>query len=362
MNEVEKRSNLLGVILLLLIYTPLGILLSFFYVIFQTTVHHVWANIIAAFVMGCVLAAIVWLIKRLLKVTSTFMPLVIIAIGTAAILYVMWSMWFVVMFEMLVLGREGLGVSDFGFVLAETRDMIFVNPEFMDFLRLFNYHGTWHINYNVWTGPMLAAVWVGEVAIIAIFPLLAAYAAAGLFITELNSWVEERLMNYGFSAFDDHELDRIASGDIDAIIDKPLEARNGPMSAVAVCYLKGEATDFIAIYKASWDKEGVLSKGRHVMTVQLGAEKIDALDAGLQAKHYPVAEREKPQANPVEDDGDGGDDDGDGEAYTFGAATNKPDSPWENVDSTTSIDIPIEPDDAADAAETIVETITDLFS
>jgi len=199
------------------------------------------------------------------------------------------------MFDFFVLfSDEVRGIRDIGAILSETREMIFSNPEFIQFLRLFNESGTWHINDNIWTGPILWIVWAGETLIIAVIPILAAYASAGLFINELNSWVGQRLMNYGFSAFDDYELDRIASGDIDAIIEKPLETRNGPMSAVAVCYLKDEPTEFIAIYNASWDKDGALSKGRHIMTVQIGADKIDALDVGLQAKHYPDIPQEEP--------------------------------------------------------------------
>jgi len=99
--------------------------------------------------------------------------------------------------------------------------------------------------------------------------------------------VQVKLMNYGFSAFDDEELDQIASGDIDVILNKPLEAQGEAMHAVAVCYHKGEPTEFIALYNASWDKDGTLTRGRHIMTVELGLEEIDALDAGLQAINYP---------------------------------------------------------------------------
>jgi len=302
MNEAEKRSDLLGLIILFFVYTPLGILLSFFYVVFQTSVHDTWVNIIAAFVIGGALAVVAWVIKRIMKITSNGASVVVVLIGTVIILYVMWSMWFILMFEWFYGLGEMYGIGDMGLVFSETRSMIFDSPEFIRFLRHFNEHGTWHINDNVWTGPMLAVVWIGEVAIIATLPILAAYSSAGLFIAEINAWAEERLMNYGFTQFDDYELDRIASGDIDAIIDKPLESRNGPMSAVAVCYHKNEATDFIGIYKAHWDKDGALSKGRHVMTVRLGAEKIDALDAGLQAKHYPVAPNSETKAQQGNDD------------------------------------------------------------
>jgi len=300
MNEVEKRSNLLGLIILFFVFTLTGILLSFFYVIFQTSATDIWANIIGTFVISGVLAGIAWVIKRLLKITNNAMALLVVAIGIVIVLYVMWSMWFVSMFEFYYGTGQLFGIRDIGTLFAETRAMVFDSPEFMNFLRHFNEYGTWTINDNAWTGAILWVVWAGETLIILSIPLLAAYASAGLFISEIGAWVEERLMNYGFTAFDDHELDRIGMGEIDPILEKPLETRNGSMNAVAVCYHKGEATDFIAVYKAHWDKEGALSKGRHIMTVNIGAEKIDTLDSGLQAKHYPsMAKKSESPVEPI---------------------------------------------------------------
>jgi len=289
MNEVEKRSNMLGLIVLFVVFTAFGTFLSFFYVVFHTNTTDIWANIIGTFVLSGALGLVAWLIKRLFKITNNALSLLVVGVGLVIILYVMWSTWFVFMEAHLIFGRELYGLRDMGTVFSDTRSLIFGNYEygFMDYLRLFNTYGTWSINNNDWYGARLWAVWGGETLIVISIPLMLAYASAGLYIQELGAWAEERLMNYGFTAFDDHELDRIGMGDVEPILEKPLETRNGPMNAIAVCYHKGEATDYIAVYKAHWDKEGALGKGRHIMTVNLGADKIDALDTGLQAKHYP---------------------------------------------------------------------------
>jgi len=212
---------------------------------------------------------------------------------------VMWNMWFVLMIEILYNWQEISAFGDMGHMFSSTLERLTNWGLFTDHLRYFNERGTWSLNSSQWYGLILSAVWAGEFLVIIAFPLIAAYASAGLFLNELNAWVKEKLMNYGFAAFDDHELDRLASGDIDVILQKPLETHGGPMNAVAVCYHKGEPTEFIALYKAGWDNEGALSKGRHIMTVRLGVEKIDALDAGLQAIHYPVAaEKNVPNDTP----------------------------------------------------------------
>ena len=324
MNEAESKSNLLGLIVLAVVYIPLGILLGFFYVILQTTAEDIWLNVLAPVGFGAILAAITWIMKRIMKITNDFMSVIVTAIGTLIILFVVWNIWFTVSND-IILYNTGIylnyavdsprGIRDIGVVFSNTIAAIsgdhyflcldchagyFVpclnTNNFINTLRSFNYTGTWSLDGTDWYGARLWAVWGAETLILLLIPILAAYASAGLFITELNAWVEERLMNFGFTAFDDHELDRIGMGEIEPILEKPLETKNGPMSAIAVCYHKGEPTDFIAIYKAHWDKEGALAKGRHVMTVNLGAEKIDALDAGLQAKHYPaIAKQETPE-------------------------------------------------------------------
>jgi len=288
MNEAKKKSNLLGLIVLFVVFTIIGIAISYFYIMFQVNAHDIWLNIIANFVFGLALAATVWIIKRLMRITNDVMSFVLVVLSLAVIMYVMWNMWFVLMLEMLYRFRDVEVLSDAGRILSYTREMLGESGYFIGRLRYFNERGTWSLNGNQWSGLILAAVWAGEMLVMAVFPLMAAYASVGLYLAEQGAWVQEKLMNYGFSAFDDYELDRLASGDIDVILEKPLETRGEAMNAVAVCYHRGEPTEFIALYKADWDRDGTLSKGRHIMTVKLGIEKIDALDVGLQAVHYPT--------------------------------------------------------------------------
>ena len=291
MNEAESRSNFLGLFVLFAVVTIVGTVLGYVYIIFQVNIHDIWLNMIAVFVFGLFLALVVWLVKRLLKITNNVMSVVVVFIGLALAMYLMWGMWFALMYETLYRRVPEVGVFlSLGDVTRGARAIIMEPSQFLDDLLYYNRRGTWSVNDNQWTGLPLAFVWIMEVFVNVVPALLVASTAAGLYLIELNAWVKERLMNYGFTAFEAYELDQIAAGNIDVILEKPLEAHGGPMHAVAVCYLKGEPTEFIALYKADWDKEGALVKGRHVMTVRLGLEKIDALDAGLQAIHYPDVE------------------------------------------------------------------------
>ena len=288
MNEAERKSNLLGLIILFMVFTPIGVVLSYFYIMFQVNAHIIWLNIISNFVFGLVLAALVWLIKRLLRITNDVMSLVVVILSLAVIIYVMWSMWFALMTEMLYRGNRDFDTfADIGRMVYITRYHLSDRSNFMVDLRYFNNRGTWSLNSTQWNGMTLSAVWAAEFLVMVSFPLMVAYASAGLYLHELRAWVKEKFMNYGFSAFDDEELDRLASGDIDVVLQKPLEAQGGPMNAIAVCYHRGDPTEFIAVYKSTWDRDGNLTKGRHVMTVKLGLENIDALDTGLQRIHYP---------------------------------------------------------------------------
>ena len=301
MHEAEKRSSLLGLIMLFVILTLVGVILSYLYIFFQANFHDIWWNILAVCAFGGILAVIVFLLKRVFRVTNNALSVIVTAVSLAIIVYVMWNMWFVLMVERFMYDREMRVLGNLGEFMSLSRALVFTPSEFMGYLRFFNGEGTWHINETTWTGALLAMVWAGELLIIAVLPLLAAYAAAGLFIHELNAWVEEKLMNFGFAAFDAYGLDRLAAGDINVVLEQPLETQDGPMNAIAVCYHRDEPTDFIALYKAHWDKDGALAKGRHIMTVQLGQDKIDALDAGLQAKHFPAPKKEAPPEAPTGD-------------------------------------------------------------
>ena len=306
MNEAIKTNNLPGLIVLFLVFTLAGVALSYFYIMFQINAHEIWSNIAANFVVGLVLAAIVWIIKRALCITNNGMSLFVVILGLVVIVFVMWNMWFVLMYEVLyrrpqIYGHRGEidAIADMGYMIRATGDML-RSGNFTSNLRYYNARGTWSIGGNTWTGWWLSAVWAGELLVMTVFSIMAAYASVGLYLAEKRAWVKVKLMNYGFSAFDDRELDRLASGDIDVILSKPLETRGEAMSAIAVCYHRGEPTEFIAVYKAGWDRDGALTKGRHIMTVKLGIEKIDALDAGLQVTHYPTVADKIAKENELE--------------------------------------------------------------
>lgn len=289
MNEAKRNSNLAGLIVLFAVLTPVGVLLSYFYIMFQVNTHDIWVNIIANFVFGLVLAALVWIIKRLMRITNDIISLVVVIVSLAVTVYTMWNLWFVLMVEMLYFHRDVQTFSDMGRIFGEARVGIFGGGylSFIENLRYFNARGTWSLNGTQWNGMVLAAVWAGELIVMIVFPIMVAYASVGLYLAEQGAWVKEKLMNYGFSAFDDEELDQIAAGDTDVILQKPLETKGEAMNAIAVCYHRSEPTEFIALYKAGWDRDGTLTKGRHIMTVKLGIEKIDTLDTKLQAIHYP---------------------------------------------------------------------------
>jgi len=298
MNEAKSKSNFFGLIFLFVVLTVIGTILSYFFIWFQATTLNIWVVMLSVFVFGLVLALIVWLIKRLMKITNDTAAFVIVILSLAVIMYSMWGMWLALMMEMLYNSNRPADVGLFTHtseIIQAARGYIFAPSVYIEELLYFNRRGTWDVNEYQWTGLPLAFVWFMEFFVLVMPPLMVASAASGLYLTELNAWVKERLMNYGFTAFTAQELDQIAAGDIDVILDKPLEAQGGPMNAIAVCYHKNEPTEFVAIYKAGWDKDGTLSKGRHIMTVQLGLEKIDTLDTKLQAIHFPIdSEDEQP--------------------------------------------------------------------
>jgi len=299
MNESKKSVNIPGLIVLFVAVTLVGVVLSYFYIIFQVNAHEIWFNIVGNFVFGLALAVTVWVIKRAMRISNDVLSVIVVVLSLAVIVYVMWNMWFVLMDEILYRLREVSALSDLGLMARGTRNSI-GSGTFIQSLRYYNARGTWRVEGNMVNGLMLSAVWAGELLVMTVFAVMAAYASVGLYLAERGAWVKVKLMNYGFSAFDDSELDRLASGDIDVILQKPLETRGEAMSAVAVCYHKGEPTEFVAVYNADWDRDGNLSKGRHIMTVKLGLEKIDALDAGLQATHYPTVADKIAKENELE--------------------------------------------------------------
>lgn len=300
--EMEKKSNVGKIAGLFIIFLVLGIVMNYFYIVFQDNAMYDMLAVAITVGLTFLLAVIVYVCKRVMVITNRAAAFVWVLIALLIMYYLNWNMFFALWYSRDY-GYNTRAFFDF-FILMEWTRWVITSPanpvaEFVSDIRYFNSTGTWSWGDGaVWTGTRLAIVWIVEFLIIFVPPLFVAAIDPGVYLPSRNVFADPKQLDYAFEEFDDTELSRINDGYIDTIIEKPLATDRNRMNAVALCIVGEEPTEYIAVYKAQFNgKTGELELGGRRSTVMLTMEKIDELKRGLENKHRPVEVKEPEQSS-----------------------------------------------------------------
>ena len=295
--DFEKKSDVLGLIAMFIIFIVFGMVLNYVYIVLQDVIPNLLLAGLAGVGYGFVLLCVVMFLKRILKITSNVPACILIILAMLFIYYMNWTM-----FIALWIPRFGFEINgelvyyymrpilDFRMYMDSIWWILTDVPEgrithLIEDIRFLNEVGTWGTGGAAWTGARIGIVWVGEFLIMFILPVYAAAVTWGLFLHEKNAWADTRLLPYAFAIFDKQSLTRIEEGDIQAIIEQPLASSSTGIMAVALCYVNEERTEYIAVFNASFDKKGEMNSGSLQASARLTLEKIDELVKTLEEKY-----------------------------------------------------------------------------
>ena len=309
-NQENKRSNIGGLIGLFAVFVAAGFLASWLYLGLIDLIPIIYLNFIIAVGFGLFLSKVIEFTKKGFKIFGNTAPLIIVIVGLVIIHFFKWQMFFGMYYWRIV--EEG---TYWWFERSKLMPLVHI-PEFFAALRWilgfsfdpanqtnifvefindfvwFNEVGTYSIFDRMIIGLPLAVIWVGELIIISIFPILSASSTSNVYLSEKDTWAKPKYVAYCFEEFNDEELMRIKQGHIDVILNKPLAdaGLKERVSKIAFCYLGSDETEYIAVCRAganSSDTEKKLALGKHVVkaTARLDSERINALKEGLVQKH-----------------------------------------------------------------------------
>jgi hypothetical protein len=235
----------LGFAALFVLYVLAAVALGSAYQMWMERIHNLAGRLAGPVLFGCLLAGAAFGIKRAFKITWDIAAFLVTLAGSLGVYYLFWDGW-------PLRGDTG-------------------PVAFMD----------WEL-----TGNAILILWALEAAVIALPPLYVAFRRAGVFLRRYNRWADLRLLEYGFVPFTDHELDRLALGETEAILRKPIDLTGlSRIHAIAFCYVDKELTEYIAVFKAGWDRQGGMERGALLLLTALTTEKIEALQGELYEIH-----------------------------------------------------------------------------
>jgi hypothetical protein len=259
MNLLKQRWNpAVGLLALFFLYVLAGILLSFAYSVYMERMENLAGLAIAPVFFGAMLGGAVFGLKRFFKIVFDLPALIMIIGGSTAVYFMMWG------------GFPLRGEAEF-LALAEWE-----MPEI-----LAEIIGEWEL-------PVIAMRLLGilEAAAIALPPVYMAFKRTGVYLPRPNRWADVRLMDYGFIPFTDRELDKLAVGNTDIFMRKPIDLTGlERIHGVALCYVDNRLTEYLAVFKADWNRQGYIEKGQLLLLIALTVEQIEALQAALYEIH-----------------------------------------------------------------------------
>ncbi|MCL2203480.1 MAG: hypothetical protein FWB88_06040 [Defluviitaleaceae bacterium] len=236
---------IIGLVALFFAFSLLGIILSFAYQAWMGSAYNIAARVFAPVLFGAGLGGAVFGLKRLFKVTWGFLAF-LCALGGCAVVYAL--MW------------EGFPLR------GEVEAFAILEREI--------------------PGLAMQAIWALEAAAIALPPLYMALRRAGIYLPGYNRWAQVRLMDYGFKPFTDTELDRLAAGETEIFMKKPIDLTGlNRIHAVGLCYVDKRLTEYLAVFKANWDRQGNMEKGPLLLLAAMPIEKIEDLQGVLYEIH-----------------------------------------------------------------------------
>ncbi|MCL2602996.1 MAG: hypothetical protein FWD90_00785 [Defluviitaleaceae bacterium] len=333
MYEAEKKGNIGGLILLFAVLTAVGFLLSYVYIGLNDVVPYIYLNGLFALFFGVGLSLIIRGMKKACKITSKIPVFIVVLVCLLIVNYLRWNMFFGMWYARYLLDWDinpFLNMRDFfeTFSWTLTLNPINIVGDFISDLRFFNYWGTWGLSEsgNI-TGIPLAFIWICELLVINVLPIVTALSAVGFFLHEKNAWATPVFNDYSFRPISKDALERIEIGTED-LLDvlaaaqiKQGDAHTGDYHVLAVLNYGEEKTDYAALYnvnpaqedgKTNWAQTIRNVTGgenpRFIKEFKLGPERMAGLEAELERKLGPL-EIVPIEAFTEEDEDEGEEDD-----------------------------------------------------
>jgi len=297
MEQTQNRSSIVGNIVLFFLFVPVGIIASFLYIAVANLVGNIYLHVILSLCLGGALFAVVFLVKRLFKITGAIGPCVAVLLGLPFIHYFKWSFYIVFRYT---------GYNPFldfpAFMDATIFDLVFYQSifgyvsELNDVGWTMNLFGS-DIDMN---GAILWVVWVVELIIISAIPIFAAVTASGVFLHSHNKWATLRYLTFDFEEFSEEECEQIAAGNVDVVLKKPLTTpvQGTNFSTIAACMVDdNQPTDYININTSSMNNKGEISRNIRTQAIYWGVAKINEIETQLTQMHAVVENGEVTEEN-----------------------------------------------------------------
>lgn len=248
----------IGLVLLFVAFVLTGMLFGLIYTSLMDGFVHLAARILAPLLFGAIMAFAVYGFKWVFKVTYNIPAFFVILCGCAAVYFFMWG-------EFPLRGAAEF----FSFESLELPEL---------FMRI--------IGERELTVIFNRIIAVSEVLVLTVPLLYIAFKPAGVFLKKYNRWAKLRIMDYGFIPFTDRELDKLAAGSMDIFVRKPIDLTGlKRIHAVALCYVDDTLTEYLAVFKADWNKRGQIEKGSRLLLAVLTVEQTEELQNLLYEIH-----------------------------------------------------------------------------
>ncbi|MCL2364382.1 MAG: hypothetical protein FWC71_06955 [Defluviitaleaceae bacterium] len=253
-----KWNPAVALVALFFSFVVVAAILSSIYVSFMGRMANPFGQMVAPFILGAALGGTVFGLKRLFTVRWDIPAGLVIVLGCLTVYVMAWNGFPL---------RGPLEIFEFW-----QRDM----PEAVADMVY-----RWELPERVHR-----AAGIIEGVAIAVPPLFMAFRRAGVFMKRHNRWAKLKVLDYGFQPFHDHELDQLAVGDSEVLLRKGIDLTgHNRIHCIATCYVDDTLTEYLAVFKAGWNRHGQIEHGSLLLLTLYTPERIQSLVDALYEIH-----------------------------------------------------------------------------
>ena len=281
------------------LFTLLGVVLSFFYNMVGNLYFGHGTKIFSAFVFGFLLLVFIKTVRRLFRIHSNLKLFYTVLGALVVIHFFRWSfhVTWLRSFDWTVEGIHPLldffGFLDYFWVILNEGPL----PGIHLVSNIFRFNDIgWVLEVYDFElelrGTLLAFLWMLELVVISGIAMYGAFMLREVYLPGYYTWARFEKLPYPFAKFTGDELERVENGELELISERTF-AEGNVFSQVALVYAGKTKTEYIAVYLAKLGKKGKVTYGSLSRLIPIGREEIEKIEISLKETHATFFEKKE---------------------------------------------------------------------
>ena len=286
-----KKAEWLRLVFFFVLFSALGIVLSFFYNLVGNLYFGLGTKVFSALLFGLILMVFTRITRRLFRIKSNLKLFYTMLGALAVVHFFRWSFHITWLrsFDWTVGGlhpiTDFVGFMDYFWLIVNESRL----PGMHLVPNMFRFNDTgWVLEVYDFSlslrGWLLSLLWIIELVAMSGIAVMGAFKLKEIYLPNHYNWAKFEKLPYPFERFTDEDLEKIEQGELELITERTF-AEGDVFSQVALVYSGKTKTEYITFYSANLRKRGKPVYGPPSRLIPIGLEEVEKIEMSLKETH-----------------------------------------------------------------------------